>query len=60
MDIQSLPEHEANTGSYIYDEATLNMLRKRRKEYLADKSILSPVEESMKRMQAQRKRANVD
>lgn len=54
MTDQEIPEPSKN--GYIYDKATLQMLTERRKEYLADKSILSPIEKAMARIQLQRKK----
>ena len=56
MDMLSLFEPETKTSGYIYSETTLNMLRERSEEYLADKATLSSVEESLARIQLQRKK----
>jgi hypothetical protein len=56
MDMLSLFEPEAKTSGYVYSEATLNMLRVRREDYLTDKSTLSSPEESIARIQQERKK----
>lgn len=47
-----------NSIPYIYDEATLAMLNERSEEYLSGKEPAYPYEESMQRIQAQRKLNN--
>jgi hypothetical protein len=55
MNLLSLFEQVGEKSDLTYDEDTLNMLRKRSKEYLSGKGAAYTVEESMERIKQHRK-----
>ena len=55
----SLFEKENEQSGHVYDEATLNMLRERSREYLSGESIIYTLEESMERVKQSRAKNGV-
>jgi len=55
MEMMSLVE-EDRSSEYVYDKATLAMFNKRSEDILSGKEETTSVEESMKRVRAQRKK----
>ncbi len=47
LEILALFEGGEEKSGYVYDEATLNMLRERSAEYLSGQSVTYTIEESM-------------
>ena len=59
LEILALFENDAEMNGFVYDEATLNMLRERSAEYLSGQSITYTVEESMERIKQHRKQNGI-
>jgi hypothetical protein len=51
--IYTLVENEIENRSYLYDEETLNILRKTSSDYFSGKTKGHPLEESMNRIRKQ-------
>ncbi len=58
LELLSLFEHN-DDSSYLYGEATLNMLRQRSSDYLSGKSKTYTPEESMERIRNHRKKNGI-